>query len=278
MADRAGQAASETVKPSPTCVAFHQGCVSIPLGHPAHHVGVVVERQLRPAMEVHRRRHRHVGDGRLIGAEVGASAQARVHDAGELVEIGRLAVEHCGVRPVAEKRLDAVLDQMDVAGREPGAAFPEQPAVHVGPGREVGGIGARIAHLVGGVLHDRVRFPEDQVAVAHHRDRGVRIDRHDFRALLVALEVVDPGERIVGTDQLEAGEHLAAVHRDRISNDLHRRLPCRAGAPERPGPERMSVPVAAPLIADAPCPVQPMRAAAILHTADKPVDGVILAG
>jgi hypothetical protein len=187
---------------------------------------VVGERQLLPAMQVHRRGERDVGDrGRGRACDPVVLREPRVEDAGELVEVLGLPGEHLRVGGPAEQRLDAVLDEEHVARREPARRLPEQPAVHVGARAQVGGIGRRVADLVSRVLQDRVRLPQHEVAVLHRGDRRVGIQREVGVRLLLALEVVDVLELVRGADELEPGEHLAAVDGDRVGVDLHRGSP-----------------------------------------------------
>src|SRR4029077_10092038 len=79
----------------------------------------------------------------------------------------------------------------------------------------------RLVALSAFVLQVRVGLPKHQIAVPQRRQRSVRIDGLERIALLVAFEVIDLGQRVVGTQQLETGDHLATVHRDGISKEFH---------------------------------------------------------
>ena len=152
---------------------------------------MLVEWQLRPLVQVHSRRDGDVGDGRPVAAEPFAIAQSLVEDAGQLVEIRRLAIQHCLVRRAAEQRLGTVLHQVDVAARKPRCRFPKQPAVYVGALGRVGRIVLCLAMLIGGVLQDRIRFPQYHVTIFHRRQCLVWIYLLELLALMLTFEIID---------------------------------------------------------------------------------------
>ena len=188
--------------------------------HPAHKVLMPGQGQLLPAVQVHGRCQGDVGDGGAWAGHPVAPGQARVQDAGELVELGLLGLQHRGIRTAAQQGLDAVLHQEHVAAGEPAGGLPQQPAVDVGPGLQVARVGRVVAALVGGVLQDGVGLPEHEVAVDHGRDGRVRVQGRVGRLLLLAGEVIDVNQFIGFADQVQTRKHLATVDGDRVGIDL----------------------------------------------------------
>ena len=172
-------------------------------------------------MHVHRRRDRDIGDGRVGAGQPGAGAEPRLENTGELVEIHVLRCEHRRVRLLTEQRLDAMLDQIHVGTRKPARRLPQQPTVDVRPGLEVARISSIVAHLVGGVLQDGVRLPQNEAVIFHGRQRGIRVDRQIRGRLLLRREVVGVSKFVGHAQEVEASQNLATVHRDRIGVNFH---------------------------------------------------------
>src|SRR6516162_4952352 len=176
-------------------------------------------------MEVDGGRNSDVGDRRVVSAKPETSRKARIKDTGQLVKIRRFLLKDCWIRGSAEQRLDAVLDQENVATRKPVGTLPEQPSIDVRARPQFAGIKSRLTVLVGGVLQNGVRFPECEFTVAHRWKRRVRIDSHVSRRFLLALKIIDFPEGVVDVHQLQSCQDLATVHRYRIGVDFHKRLP-----------------------------------------------------
>jgi len=72
-------------------------------------------------------------------------------------------------------------------------------------------------------LHDRARFPQDEVAVDQHGQLGVRIDLAEAAAVVLAgqvdLDEVELDAEVVGRQQ-----HAAGVGRVVVVVELHGRL------------------------------------------------------
>ena len=182
-----------------------------------------IEGELLVRVKVHRRRDGDVGDGRPVGAaQPGLAVETVVEDRGVVVEIRPFRREDGRVRLLLEERLHHVLHEIHVAGRKPGARFPEEPPIDVRPCREVLGIGGISARLVGPVLQDGVGFPELEIAVGERRQRSVGIDREVLGLLLPLREVIDVPGLEIHAHELEPRDDLAAVDGARIVVELHR--------------------------------------------------------
>ena len=172
-------------------------------------------------MQMHRRGDRDIGDGRVVGAQPFAPFQRRLQDRGEIAERRLVRVQHRLVRRAVQNGIDDILDQIDIAGVEPLAAFPEQPAGDVGANLRVGRIGRPVAGLLRPIDEDGIRLPQHEVAVHQRGQFRIRVDRPEFGLLVVPAEIAEQFVLVAGADEVEAGDDLAAIHGDRVVVELH---------------------------------------------------------
>src|SRR5689334_25410062 len=95
-------------------------------------------------MEVDGGRNSDVGDRRAVSAKPGTSRKARIEYIGQLVKIRRFLFKDRRIRGSAEQRLDAVLDEENVATRKPVSTLPEQPSIDVRARPQFAGIKRRL--------------------------------------------------------------------------------------------------------------------------------------
>lgn len=164
-------------------------------------------------MEMHRRRDGDIGNGNLVTCQPLRLSQLGVQDPGELVPRRRLGIDDGLIRFGFEQWFDDELDKIDVAALEPHGGLPQQPAIDGGAVLQVSRVGRRVTAVgvIGGILQNRVRFGDDAVSVDGGRDGGVGVDLEIRLTLVLTGEVVDVVEVVLGVEEVEAGQHLAAV-------------------------------------------------------------------
>jgi hypothetical protein len=147
-----------------------------------------------------------------------------IEDRGELAHLQFGTLDHAPVGCASpEQGLDHALEIQVAHGRREMVGAPEQPAIDVGPRLRRRRIQPLSRRELGEVLHDRMRFPQEELAVLQHRHAVVGIELQERRLTLLAVLQIDDDE-LDGHTEFEGGHDGAAgVERERVMIKTHRR-------------------------------------------------------
>ena len=84
---------------------------------------------------------------------------------------------------------------------------PEQPAIDIGPRRQLARVNVLRGRLVRQILHDRMRLPQREGAIDQGRNPSIRVEAQIVARLVLAAREVDGDQFQTGRDMVGCEQH-----------------------------------------------------------------------